>query len=122
ANLLDATGGGKLTTEQRLQRLDEVVKGYERWASAMSAGMTLSGVGGFALGVVANYGVTLVKLYALATEKLILMDNRNLEEGVKEALLSFACEVAKDIVYLATGPVGTGASFVEDIIGVLGGE
>lgn len=122
ANLLDATGGGKLTTEQRLQRLDEVVKGYERWASAMSAGMTLSGVGGFALGVVANYGVTLVKLYALATETLILMDNRNLEEGVKEALLSFACEVAKDIVYLATGPVGTGASFVEDIIGVLGGE
>lgn len=122
ANLIDATGGGKRTVEQRLERLDKIVKGYEQYISAMSAHMALTGVGGFALSIVADYGVVLVKLYALATEALILADNAHMEEGIKEAFLSFACDIAKNITYLSLGPVGTGASFVEDIIGALGGE
>ena len=122
ANLPDGTGGGGDSIQRQLEELKKVVAEYEQLVSGMNVGMAVGGVGTFSLGVVANYSVTLVKLYAFASEAIILMNASDLDDQIKIALAELACNVYKDIAYLSLGPVGDGISFFENLIGAMGGN
>lgn len=129
ANLPDGSGGGGTSIEAQLNELGRVIKEYERVVALMQLGIAGVGaagavnpIGGFALGVVANYGVTLVKLYAAVSETIILMDAGNLDDQIAQALAELACNVYKDIVYLGYGKMGDGMAGIENLIGALGGE
>lgn len=119
--LPDMTGGGGESIEAQLQGLQDVVKDYQQVIAGMNLGMMAAGGGG-ALGVVAAYSVTLVELYALASEAIIIMDASGMDEGVAEALQALACNIYKEILYMGLGPAGTGASVVENLIGMMGGS
>lgn len=67
---------------------------------------TAMGVANTPLSIVATYGKTLVKLYAIVTEVLIVMDNTGMEDKVAEALKELACNVNKEIMFFALGKVG----------------
>jgi len=118
--LEDGTGGGGSGQIAQLHELDRVVKGYERIVAMMNYGMAATGTGGFALGVVAAYSIALVKLYAGATEAIIIMDAIGLDDAAKEALLELGCNVYKNIVYGGLGPVGTILDGVENLMTIMG--
>ena len=115
------TGGGGENIEAQLENLQTVVKEYEQIVAGMNIGMMAAG-GGLALGVVAAYSVTLVKLYAFASEAIIIMDASGLNDQVVKALQDLACNIYKEILYMGLGPVGTGMAGVENLIGMMGGS
>ena len=119
--LPDMTGGGGENIEAQLENLQTVVKEYEQIVAGMNIGMMAAG-GGLALGVVAAYSVTLVKLYAFASEAIIIMDASGLNDQVVKALQDLACNIYKEILYMGLGPVGTGMAGVENLIGMMGGS
>lgn len=119
--LPDQTGGGGQSVQAQLDNLDRVVKQYEQLMGGIRLSMLATGAGGVALGVVAIYGVTLVRLYALASEAIIIMDASNLDEDVKEALKALACNIFKSLVYKGLGPVGKGAQGMDLLIAAMGG-
>ncbi len=59
---------------------------------------SLNPIGAHSLAIVAMYGITLVKLYAIVSETILLMDATGLEDRIKEQLQQFACEVAEETV------------------------
>ncbi|RFN57689.1 hypothetical protein [Marixanthomonas ophiurae] len=119
--LPDMTGGGGENIQAQLENLQTVVNEYEKIVAGMNIGMMAAG-GGLALGVVAAYSVTLVKLYAFASEAIILMDASGLNDQVAKALQDLACNIYKEILYMGLGPVGTGMAGVENLIGMMGGS
>jgi len=119
--LPDQTGGGGQSVQAQLENLDRVVKQYEQLMGGIRLSMLATGAGGVALGVVAIYGVTLVKLYALASEAIIIMDASNLDEDVRDALKALACNIFKSLVYKGLGPVGKGVQGVDLLIAAMGG-
>lgn len=121
AMLPDGTGGGGNEVASQLKELEKVVKDYQRLQSAMGL-MIMGAPGGFALGVVNAYGLTLVKLYAAASEAIIIMDAGNLDEGVKEALQGLACNVMMDIALLGFGGFGKTIDGLQKLIGMMGGN
>lgn len=120
--LPNQTGGGINSTEEQLKNLDTVVQEYSKLVAQMNLGMTMMGVGTMPVGIVATYSLTLVKLYALASEALILMDAKGMDDQLKEALANLACDVYKEILYVGFGRLGTGASTIENLIGAMGGS
>lgn len=124
--LPDGTGGGGISMKAQLDEIGRVLKEYEKLIAQMQLGIaaygTINPVGGFMLGVIANYGVTLVKLYAAVSEALIIMDTSNLNEEIAKAMAQLACNVYKDILYLGYGKVGDGMAGLENLIGSMGGE
>lgn len=121
ALLPDGTGGGSQGTARQLKELGRIVKEYNELMSAMKIAMGVSG-SGFALGVVATYGATLVELYAYVSEAIILMDADQLGDEVGKALVSLACNIYKDIAYMSLGKVGNGLGIIENLIGMMGGD
>ena len=119
--LPDQTGGGGQSVQAQLEALDRVVKQYEQLMGGIRLSMLATGAGGVALGIVAIYGVTLVKLYALASEAIILMDASGLDEDVRDALKALACNIFKSLVYKGLGPVGKGIQGVDLLIASMGG-
>lgn len=119
--LADGTGGGK-SQEQQLLELKAVMEAYKDFFSKIQAGMTVTGVGTFPLGVVAAYSKTLIQLYGAASEAIILMNNANVDEQVNAALAGLACEVAKSIIYVMAGPAGNTMDWIEGVVNLLGGE
>ena len=105
-----------------MKNLDTVVQEYSKLVAQMNLGMTMMGVGTMPVGIVAAYSLTLVKLYALASEALILMDAKGMDDQLKEALANLACDVYKEILYVGFGRLGTGASTIENLIGAMGGS
>lgn len=126
AYLPDGTGGGGTSIKAQLDELGRVMKEYEKLIAQMQLGIAAYGsinpAGAFALGVVANYGVTLVKLYAAVSEALMIMDTSKLNEEIARAMAQLACSVYKDILYLGYGKVGDGMAGLENLIGSMGGE
>ena len=120
--LPDQTGGGTNTTYAQLKNLETVLDEYSKLVSQMNLGMTMMGVGTMPVGIVATYSLTLVKLYALASEALILMNTTGMDEIIKEALANLACDVYKEILYVGLGRLGTGTSTIENLIGAMGGS
>ncbi len=119
--LPNQTGGGSRTTYQQLMELDKVIEGYKEVLSAMNFGLTVTGLGNLPLGLVAAYSLTLVKLYALASQALILMNTTGMDEDLTIALQALACDLYKEILYDSFYGVGTAASTIENLIGAMGG-
>ncbi|MBT8262301.1 MAG: hypothetical protein KJO05_05730 [Bacteroidia bacterium] len=120
--LPDGTGGGGNSHYEQLQHLQAVVDEYEKVVARMNLGMGIAGVGGLAVGIVATYSLTLVRLYAFASEAIILMDASNLDDQIAQALQELACNVYKEILYATLGPVGEGMNGIENLIGSIGGD
>ena len=122
ALLPDGTGGGANDIQTQLEDIQKVVEAYHQLNSAMKLGLMGLGPMGFPLGIVATYGMTLVKLYAAAAETLVVMDAEDLDDQVRMALAGLACNLYKSVVYLSVGPVGKGMSGLENLIGLMGGK
>lgn len=113
--LPNGTGGGSKSTEEQLKELNKVIDLY----MAIFTGM---GVASTPIGIVATYGKTLVKLYAIVTEVLIVMDASGLDEKVDAALKELACNVNKEITFMALGKVGEIMGGLDLLISLMGGD
>ncbi len=113
--LKDGSGGGFNRFEDQLEQLDEIIDMYSKIFDAM-------GVSNTAIGIVTTYGKTLVKLYAIVSEVIIVMDASGMDEAIKEALMEMACEIAKDIVKDITGEAGEIMGGLDTIIGLMVGD
>lgn len=113
--LPDGSGGGGDTFKKQLDELNLVIDTY-----MLAAG--LAGVASPPTAVVATYGKTLVKLYAIACESIIVMDTRGMDEEIIKAMQQLACNVLKDITLGFTGSFGTAAGVLEYLISLMGGK
>ncbi|PVW13535.1 hypothetical protein [Marixanthomonas spongiae] len=119
--LPNMTGGGGENIKEQLEGLQTVIDDYQRVISGINLGIMAAG-GGLALGVVAAYSVTLVKLYALASQAIIIMDTAGMDDEIAKAMQALACNIYKEILYMGLGPVGEGMAGVENLIGMMGGN
>ena len=92
--LFDGSGGGARSVETQLKDIDNVVEAYAKILDHMAQG--LSG----ALPIVAMYSKTLVKLYAIASVAIVIMDGTNMDKEIRKALIDLANEVAEHIAEL----------------------
>ncbi|MEM6726196.1 MAG: hypothetical protein AAF598_19285, partial [Bacteroidota bacterium] len=120
--LPDGTGGGKnnsdISTEIGL--LMDIVNTVDHAVSMVAgAGIFANPIGGLSLGIVAKYGITLVKLYAIVAEVIVIMDAAGLEDRIAKELQILACEVAKDILFAATGNAGKIMGGLNTLIGLM---
>lgn len=120
--LPNQTGGGERSTYEQLQELDKVIDGYKDILTKMNLGLSVTGLGNLPIGIVATYSLTLVKLYALASQALILMNAKGMDEDIALAIQGLACNIYKEILYDSLGSVGAGASTIENLIGSFGGD
>lgn len=112
--LPDLSGGGTNHIQAQLDELSRVMNMYSLIFSA-------AGVGSLPIGIVQAYGMMLVKLYAIASEAIIIMDTTGMDEKVIAAMQQFACNVKKEIILATMGPVGTAISGLDNLIGLMGG-
>ncbi len=112
--LPDMTGGGTSHIQAQLDELSRVMNMYSLIFGAL-------GVGSLPVGIVATYGLTLVRLYAIATEAIIIMDNTGMDEKIAAALQQLACNVKKEINMATLGPVGSVISGLDNLISLMGG-
>lgn len=82
----------------------------------------LNPIGGFALSVVAMYGQTLVRLYGIVSETIMIMDTSGMDDKIRAELAQFACNVAKEVVYATTGEAGEIMSGLDNLIGMVAPE
>jgi hypothetical protein len=113
--LKDGTGGGSKSIEQQLRELNFVMDYYMAIFTAM-------GVASTPVGIVATYGKTLVKLYAIVTEVLIVMDTTGMDDKIAAALKELACNVNKEIMFFALGRVGEVLGSLDLMISLMGGD
>jgi hypothetical protein len=119
--LPDQTGGGSSSTEEQLRNLETVMKEYNKILSAIKVGMSIPGIGSTPLSIVAAYSFTLVRLYAIASEAIILMSTEKMDEQLTAAMQQLACNVLKAItVSKAKGPLSKGNSGIEFLIAAMG--
>ena len=78
---------------------------------------TIGAAGAVSLGIVAKYGVTLVKLYAIVSEAILVMDTTGMNDKIKKELQTLACQVFKEITYGVSGKPGATMAGLETIIG-----
>jgi len=113
--LANGTGGGDKSIEIQLKELNKVIDMYMALFSAM-------GASNLAIGIVATYGKTLVKLYAIVTEVIIIMDPAGMDEKIMSALQELACNVNKEIMFFALGKVGEIFGNIDLLISLMGGS
>ena len=113
--LPNESGGGGDRFKAQLEEISLVINAY------MSA-LGIVGVGGPAVGIVALYGLTLVKLYAIVCEALIIMDTTGMDDKIIKELEGLACNVAKEIMFMAAGPGGGIMAGLDNLIGLMGGK
>ena len=77
----------------------------------------VGGAGMVSLGIVAKYGVTLVKLYAIVSEAILVMDTSGMNDKIKKELQTLACQVFKEVTYGVSGKPGATMAGLETIIG-----
>lgn len=112
--LPDMTGGGTNHIQAQLDELSRVMNMYSLIFGA-------AGVGSVPIGIVMAYGLMLVRLYAIATEAIIIMDTTGMDEKIIAALQQFACNVKKEIDLATLGPVGGVISGIDNLISLMGG-
>ncbi|MDT8347042.1 MAG: hypothetical protein RQ756_04515, partial [Flavobacteriaceae bacterium] len=110
------TAGG---VERIQQQLDEILKVMDAYLLLLGAMSARSGV---PLAIVGGYGKTLVKLYALASEALVVMDTSGMDKKIKAVLAELACETYKTIVLGLYGNAGTAMGGIEYLIGQITGK
>ena len=112
--LPDMSGGGTNHIQFQLDELSRVMNVYSLIFAA-------AGVGSLPLGIVMVYGMFLVRLYAIATEVIILMDNTGMDEKIRAAIQQLACNVQKEIDFATLGGIGTIMSGLDNMIALYGG-
>jgi hypothetical protein len=83
--------------------------------------MTVTGAGGFAVGVVAAYGQVLARLYAAVSLAIAVMDADRLAAAVADARRRLVCEIAK-AAFLEAVPLGSHFSAIESLVALSGGN
>ena len=76
-------------------------------------------VGATSLGIVAIYGKTLVQLYAIASEAIMIMDTTGMDEKVMNALKNLAFSVSKEILFGVSGGAGSIVGGLDDLISLM---
>lgn len=115
--LADGTGGGSEDTIQQLSDLMTVLSVYIALLAEMKV---LNSIGGVALSIVATYGVTLTKLYAIVCETIIIMDTSGMDDKIKTALKELAYNVAKTVYFGLDPKSGNLMSGLDALIGMMG--
>jgi hypothetical protein len=111
--LADGTGGGGKSIERQLKELEIVMNLYTGLFS-------LTGSFNVPLSIVATYGMTLVKLYAVVCEVIIVMDTSQMEQKIIATLQELACNISKIFIFAGLGPVGEFMGGLDAIIGMMG--
>lgn len=105
---------------ERIQRqLDEILFAMDTYLQLLGV---MSARSGIPLAIVGGYGKTLVKLYAIASEALVVMDTSGMDDKIKAALVELACETYKTIVLGLYGNTGTAIGGIEYLIGMITGK
>jgi len=113
--LPDGSGGGGDRFKTQLEELSLVINIY-------ITGIRIAGLGSTPIGIVAHYGKTLVKLYAIVCEVIIVMDASGMDEAIKEAMKQLACNIAKEITYGFSGSKGKIMRGLDNLIGLMAGD
>lgn len=116
--LEDETGGG--SSEKILEQLADIMAVMSAVIALLQEMKMLNALGGVALSVVATYGVTLTKLYAVVCETLVIMDATGMDEKIQMALKELAVNVAKTIYNGTLGSTGNIMSGLDALIGMMG--
>jgi len=97
--ILNGAGGAEIMEDikRQTQEFEYVITVYSMVFSKMASLAGVPAAGTFALSVVAEYGKTLVKLYAAVSYVLINMRAEDLDETVRQILAEFAENVVKEI-------------------------
>lgn len=128
--LPDGSGGGSSSTAEQLLALKNVMDEYKKVVAGIQLMMMIPGAATSAAPIVALYSMTLVKLYAFATEAIIVMNPDKLEGQVSLALKELACNVYKSIIMTFIGKMGggkaqgviTGMDGLENLINMMGDD
>ena len=114
--LPNGTNGGASNPrhEAILQRLSRVVSMINLLAMA-------TGAGGLALGVVAQYGQVLARLYAAVSMAIEMMDASALPEAIAAAKAELVCRIARR-TFLEVVPMGKAFRAVSNLMNVVTGS
>lgn len=127
ALLPDGTGGGRFESNsdglgKTMEILTLIINIMDQVAKITKGSGFLNTAGATSLGIVAKYGVTLTKLYAIASEAILIMDTTGMDDKVKKVLQEFACAVQKEILYATNGDAGSTISGLDTLIGMIMGD
>lgn len=110
------TAGGIERIQKQLKEILFVMDTYLLLLGGMSSRS------GIPLAIVGGYGKTLVKLYAIASEALVVMDTSGMDEEIKAVLAELACETYKTIVLGLYGNSNHAMDGLEYLIGQITGK
>jgi len=116
--LSDGTGGG--SSEETIQQLSDIMAVMSVYIALLQEMGKLNSLGATSLSIVATYGVTLTKLYAIVCEAIVIMDTTGMDDKIKEALKELAVNVAKTIGMSRFKKVGNIMSGLDSLINMLG--
>lgn len=115
--LWDGTGGG--SSEEIVAQLDKIMAVMTIYISVLQKIGSLNSIGSMALAIVAVYGVTLAKLYAIVCETIVVMDASGMDDKIKKALMELAINVYKTIIYgFNNGAVAGGLDSLITMMGI----
>jgi len=114
--LSDQSGGGADLSH------NDIMDALAKIIDLMNRIKVLHPIGAVALGIVAEYGKTLVKLYAFVSEAILIMDTSGMNDKIKEELQDFACTVAKSIVSASSDKAGEIMAGLDDLIAGINGK
>ncbi len=113
--LSNGNGGGE-------DNLGDIMTALSSLMAIMGRYGMIHPVGGLALGIVVEYGKTLVKLYAIASETIMIMDASRMDSKIAEALQKFACEAHVSIIFSLLGNTGELMAGLNTLIGQITGK
>lgn len=106
--LANASGGGDAGARMKrtIERIDAIIDYYNLLPAIAGAAGVVSPIGAVSLSIVAEYGKTLVRLYAAASLTITALDASQLDRQIRVALHALACNVIKNIFLGAVGSKG----------------
>ncbi|NCQ13280.1 MAG: hypothetical protein COZ17_04020 [Flavobacteriaceae bacterium CG_4_10_14_3_um_filter_33_47] len=116
--LRDGTGGG--SGQEIVDQLSKIMAAISIYISIIQKSGALNSIGATSLAIVAVYGVTLTKLYAIVCESLVVMDTSGMDDKIKEALKELAFNVAKTIAYGFGGNTMGNMGGLDSLISMMG--
>jgi len=118
--LSDGTGGG--SSNEVIEGLTKMMDVITTYTALIQQLGYVSPLGGLSLSIVATYGVTLTKLYAIVSEVIMIMDTTGMDDKIKKALKELACNVAKSITYATTRNAGSIMGGIDQFIALVVGN
>ena len=114
--LEDSTGGGINGIKLQLEELNKVMAVYK---------IVIENFGfnpGALLEPIHKFGITLVRLFAFATEAIIIMDPPEMDKFEQETLAELACSSYRNIILSLYKNGGKGSTGLEHLIGARAGN